>query len=67
VLVAVLWGVLLSPKAPVSLPAPVRFGLEVVVFAVGVGALYLAGQPVLALAFVVVVTLNRALISVWHQ
>lgn len=50
--VAVLWGLLLSPKARFPLAPPVRTGVEVVVFLVAAGALAALGLPGWGIALV---------------
>ena len=47
-LAAVVWGVLVAPKARWPLPLPVRVAIEVLLFGVAAGALAAAGRPVLA-------------------
>ncbi|NOU63356.1 DUF2568 domain-containing protein [Paenibacillus sp. LMG 31461] len=50
--VAILWGVFLSPKASLSIFSfPFRTALKLVVFVVASAALYAAGRSVLGLAF----------------
>ena len=61
------WGLFVAPKATVAVPGPVHLALEVAVFGLAAVALYAAGQPRLALAFALVVVLNRVLIAVWGQ
>jgi hypothetical protein len=48
--VAVLWGLLLSPKARFPLSPVVRNGVEVLVFIVAAGALAALGHPALGIA-----------------
>jgi hypothetical protein len=45
---AVVWGAWVAPKARWPVPIPVRVVIELVLFGVAVGALAVAGQPVLA-------------------
>lgn len=49
---AVVWGLLLSPKARFPLSPPVRAGVEVVVFLVAAGALTALGHPGWGIALV---------------
>jgi hypothetical protein len=44
-LVAVIWGTLVAPNAPVELATPLRVLVELVIFGIGVAALYAAGRP----------------------
>lgn len=54
VTVAVMWGLLLSPKATITLPAGAKSTIETTLFlAVGTG-LYLAGFPAAAVLLVVI-------------
>ena len=48
---AAYWGLLVSPKAKLDLPRPLRFGVELVFFAAAALALAGAGHPRLAVAF----------------
>jgi hypothetical protein len=45
---AVVWGAWVAPKARWPVPIPVRVVIELVLFGAAVGALAVAGQPVLA-------------------
>jgi hypothetical protein len=47
---AAVWGVLVSPKAAIAAPAPVRLGVELVVWVAGGAALWSLGRPALAAA-----------------
>ncbi len=67
VVFATVWGTFLSPKAKVALPRQVRLALELVVFALGVAALFSAEATALGVAFAAVVALNEALLSAWRQ
>jgi quinol-cytochrome oxidoreductase complex cytochrome b subunit len=66
-LAAVVWGLFVAPRATVAVPRAVHLALEVAVFGLAAVALYAAGQPRLALAFALVVVLNRVLIAFWGQ
>ena len=50
-LVAIFWGVFLSPKAAVPLASPFQLVLKLVVFAFATAALVAAGYVVLSVAF----------------
>ena len=67
VLMAVVWGTFMSPKAKVRLSRPLHLGMEAILFGLGSVALIAAGRPVLALALATVAVLNRVLIAVWRQ
>jgi hypothetical protein len=64
---AIFWGILMAPKAPVQLPGPIHLALTLALFGLGVAALFAAGQPRLAVIFAVVVVLNQLLLAFWHQ
>lgn len=64
---AVIWGSLLAPRAPVTLPVAAVRSLQLLFFAVAAAALYRSDRRTLALALVIAVVLNFALIAVWNQ
>jgi hypothetical protein len=65
--VAIFWGLVVAPRAALRTPPSVKFALALAVFALAAVALYVTGQQALALTFVVLALLNRALILVWRQ
>jgi hypothetical protein len=60
-LVAVVWGRFMSPRASHPTVDPVRVVIEFLVFGSGVAALFAAGAPVLAIVFAVLATLHLSL------
>ena len=52
-LAAVVWGAWVAPKARWPVPIPTRVVIELVLFGAAVGALAVAGQPVLAVVLIV--------------
>lgn|SRR5262249_706992 len=66
-LAAIIWGLLLAPKATVRVPGALHLVLKVVLFGLAVLALALAGRAVLATVFGVAALLNGALLFVWRQ
>jgi Protein of unknown function (DUF2568) len=54
VLVAVVWGLALAPRAKHRLPEPWRLGAEMAIFVVATAALALAGEGVAAAVYAVV-------------
>jgi hypothetical protein len=60
-LVAVVWGLFVSPKAKIELPRPTRFAIELLVFAAAVLALAAASQPVLAFVLAVLALVSGTL------
>jgi hypothetical protein len=57
-LVIVLWGLFVAPRAAVPVPLPVWLLLQVLVFAVAVVGLVAAGHPRLAVALAVLLVIN---------
>lgn len=66
-LAATVWGLLVAPKAKRWLPDPWRFVCELVLFAWGSAALWLAERPLLAAMLLVVYLLNRLLVVLWGE
>ncbi len=64
---AVVWGVLVSPKAPVSLSTAAWVAVQAVLFGAAVVGLVLAGNTVLGIAFAVAVIVNLALVLSWGR
>jgi hypothetical protein len=61
ILMAVVWGRYMSPKAPHPVEDPVRIVLEVAIFGAAVAALFAADKPALGAAMAVAVALHLAL------
>jgi hypothetical protein len=57
-LAAAVWGLLLAPASRRRLADPARLVVEVLLFAAGVAALAVAGFPLVAVGFAVVVAVN---------
>ena len=66
-LAAVVWGMLLAPKAPNPLQEPWHLLLELLIFGLAIAALYAAEQPRLALAFGIVYAINVVLRYTWGR
>ncbi len=64
-IIAIVWGLFIAPKAFMRVPAGTRLLLRLVVYAAAAGALALAGQPVLAIGMAVLVAANEALLLAW--
>jgi hypothetical protein len=62
-----LWGAFVAPKARRRLADPARLLLEVALFTLAVAALAAAGATVLALVLAGVLTLNLSLMVAWRQ
>ena len=66
-LAAVVWGVFVSPKAPVAVPGPLHLGLQLAILGAASAGLYATDHPRLALAFALVALANGALMAAWGQ
>jgi hypothetical protein len=64
---AVVWGLFGAPGSPWQLHDPWHLVLEVILFGGAALALFVAGQRVLGLAFVLLFVMNRALMYAWGQ
>ena len=67
VLVAVLWGLFMAPKAYRPLQPPLHQIAELIIFGLAFVALYAAGQPTLTLIFAIVFAINFILRLVWRD
>lgn len=67
VLVIVVWGVFLSPKARVPLPTAPWVLLQVLIFGAAVAGLAAADKPRPALILACFLIVNSALLVVWRQ
>jgi hypothetical protein len=65
--VAVFWGLFVAPRAVFTLSPLWRSLLALVVFGGAAVALFATGQTALAVIFLAVAALNRALIVIWKQ
>jgi hypothetical protein len=66
-LAAVVWGFWLAPASSRRLVEPWRSLAELILFGIASIALYRAGQPGVAAAFVLIYLLNKILIILWKQ
>lgn len=66
-LLAILWGLIMAPRAPWRLPALVRPVLTLVLFGLAAGALATAGQPTIAALFMALTLINIAGLVLWRQ
>jgi len=66
-LIAILWGTFLAPKATRPLRGLPFYALELTLFALGALALFAAGQPTLGWVYTVVLVVNTILLAVWKQ
>ena len=66
-LVAVAWGLVVSPKARITLARPLRLLVELVIFALAVAALASTGQWTLAVVFALAVAVSSTVHYVWRS
>jgi hypothetical protein len=65
--VAILWGLLISPKARFHLPLPWWVAVQVVLFGIALAGLVVTGHALPAAVFGAVAVVNLALVLYWHQ
>ena len=65
--VAAVWGLWIAPKARRRLADPLRFVLELAVFAAATAALLSVGQVLLALVFAAAAVVTASLVRVWPE
>lgn len=66
-LIAVIWGMFVSPKATYPLNGLTRLSVELILFGSGALALYASGQTNLAWIYTAVLIINEVLLLVWKQ
>ena len=66
-LAAVVWGLLMAPRASMPLQEPLHLILELIIFGLAIAALYAAGRPRLALVFGLIYAINVILRYAWRQ
>jgi hypothetical protein len=64
IVVAVVWGAFVSPRARFDVPRPVWYGLQVVIFGAASLALASAWAPAAGIVFALVVAANLALLAI---
>jgi hypothetical protein len=67
ILVAVLWGSFIAPKAIYPLSGASYLTLELFLLASGAIALFASGRPTLGWAYTSVLLVNKILMVVWRQ
>jgi hypothetical protein len=67
VLMAVVWGAFVAPKARAPTSRAVRIGLGLLVMGIAAVALAVAGRPVLAGVLGAIIVINTALVAVWEH
>ncbi|MFT8314835.1 MAG: YrdB family protein [Clostridium sp.] len=66
-LVAIVWGSFLSPKAPLYISEVIKLVLELIIFGLAAFAMKAAGHPAIAGALVLAFVINRILMYLWNQ
>ena len=66
-LIAIIWGTFVAPKAAYPLHGILLLALEVVLFGSGVATLFVTKNYSLAWGFTLIVIINRILMFVWGQ
>lgn len=66
-LIAIVWGLFLSPKAAHPLKGISRELLELALFGSGAVALFASNLPVLGWVYTVLLILNKILLVIWKQ
>ena len=67
VLIAVLWGTFIAPKATHPLRGAPRLTLELILFASGAVALFASGKPMLGWVYTVALIVHKLLQVLWKQ
>jgi len=67
VLIAVLWGIFLAPRATRPLSGVAFLSLELVLFATGAVALFASNKSTLGWAYTIVLIVNKILLVAWKQ
>jgi len=67
VLMAVLWGTFLAPKATRPLSGASFLILELVLFSTGAFALFASGKPTLGWIYTIVLVINKIVLTVLKQ
>ncbi|MFC5450924.1 YrdB family protein [Paenibacillus aestuarii] len=66
-LAAILWGFFVAPKASIRLAEPIRFIIELLLFAAAFAALFTTGRQSLAYLFIIIYAVNRLFLFIWRQ
>jgi len=67
VIVAIIWGTFLSPKAPVELSPLLHQGLEIVILSIPVVIFIYFGYFTYGIAYAVIAVVNKWLMVIWGQ
>lgn len=64
---AVAWALIVAPNAPLQAGSFARFGVELIVFAAAIGALFARNRFVWGLIFALLYIINRTLMIIWNR
>ena len=67
VLIAILWGMFLAPRATYRLSGAPFFALELILFSTGAFSLFAGGAPTLGWVYTITLIVNTILLVVWKQ
>jgi branched-subunit amino acid ABC-type transport system permease component len=67
VLIAVLWGMFIAPRATRPLSGAPRLTLELLLFASGAIALFASGKPTLGWVYTITLIVNEVLLFLWKE
>ncbi|MDG5790010.1 YrdB family protein [Evansella sp. AB-P1] len=66
-LVAIIWGVLGSPKAPIQLTPGFRLLFEIIIFGLPIVLLMFLGKIKIAVLYGLITVINKILMFIWNQ
>lgn len=67
ILIAVLWGIFLAPRATHPLSGISFLALELILFGSGAVALFASGKPNLGWVYIIILIVNKVMLTVWKQ
>jgi hypothetical protein len=67
ILIAVLWGLLIAPRAAYPLKGISYLAVELILLGSGALALFASGKPNLGWIYTVVLVINKVLLILWKQ
>jgi hypothetical protein len=67
IVVAVIWALFGAPQAEWEVQGILHVLLEIIVFGLGVAALYYLKHPMLASGLAIIIVVNRVLMFIWNQ
>ena len=67
ILIAVLWGMFVAPKAVYRLNSVLYIAAEFVLLGSGAAALFASGKPTIAWIYAIIVVINKVLVVAWRQ